>query len=233
MRMYTMFTESHRRLLYDYFLPSLIPGEYLLTVEQFPQIGDGTFGTPGFVETLRFTFDVLLGAVYANYGDVFVFSDCDVQFFGLTKNTLKEAVADCDVAIQADRNGSLCTGFFACKANDTMEMVFKKCAEAMRTGCLEDGTPLPHKRLGDQAAINAYKHLFKWTLLDANQFWSPRQSWKPGSELNVPGNMLMHHANWTVGVDNKAAMLRQVSVRGRQREPARAGETIMKGASDE
>ena len=217
MRMYTMFTESHRQMMYDYFLPSLIPNEYLLTVKQFPQIGSGTFMTPGFAETVTHTFNILLDAIDENYGGYFVFSDCDIQFFGPTKAILLEAIDDCDLAAQKDSGSTLCTGFFICRANDTMKEVFKKCIELMERskGRRYGDQDAVNECRGifqgnDQDAVNNHNSLFRWKLLDAKQFWCPRRIWKPGHGLNVPRNILMHHANWTMGVPNKIAMLQYV-----------------------
>jgi len=212
MRMYTMFTESHRQMMYDYFLPSLIPNEYLLTVKQFPQRGSGKFMSPGFVETVAYTFDILSGAIDENYGDVFVFSDCDIQFFGPTKAILLDAITDCDLVAQGDGGTTLCTGFFICRASDKMRKVFQKCAKIVKNN--------PKRTGGDQYAVNCCNDMFTWKILNQQQFWCPRKLWKPGWELNVPKNILMHHANWTLGVAHKMIMLKQVQqiVQGKEDE---------------
>jgi len=203
MRMYTMFTESHRQMMYDYFLPSLIPNEYLLTIKQFPQLGSGHFMSPGFVETVTLTFDILVDAIDENYGGCFVFSDCDIQFFGPTKSILLEAIADCDLAAQMDGQNIICTGFFVCRASDKMRQVFLECAEWLSTRT---------HRVGDQDAVNCHRSKFTWKLLDSQQFWCPRRRWRGrGEKLDVPHNILMHHANWTIGIPNKIDMLKQVN----------------------
>ena len=38
---------------------------------------------------------------------------------------------------------------------------------------------------------------------------SPFQ-WEPGCELNIPQDIVMHHANWTIGIENKIAQLQYV-----------------------
>ena len=35
--------------------------------------------------------------------------------------------------------------------------------------------------------------------------------WSPGAEFDIPENCLAFHANWTVGVDNKLALLEYVN----------------------
>jgi len=203
MRMYAMFTESHRQMMYKYFLPSLIPNEYLLTLKQSPQKGNGNFGTRGFIATVAHTFNILLDAIDENYGSYFVFSDVDVQFFGPTKAILLDAIADCDFAAQGDTGQVLCTGFFICRANDTMRQVFIRSIKTLAEH--------PTQATGDQFALNCHKSEFKWKILDEQQFWAMRHKWR-GEPLEVPDNILMHHANWTIGISNKMEMLRQVKL---------------------
>ncbi|MCX5713943.1 MAG: putative nucleotide-diphospho-sugar transferase [Candidatus Omnitrophica bacterium] len=53
----------------------------------------------------------------------------------------------------------------------------------------------------------------KWTYLP-REFFSPgivnECIWRPDMEFPVPRNIIMHHANWTVGVKNKIAQLKYV-----------------------
>ena len=37
------------------------------------------------------------------------------------------------------------------------------------------------------------------------------RAWSPGDNLDIPGELLIHHANWTIGVDNKIAQMKYVS----------------------
>jgi hypothetical protein len=34
--------------------------------------------------------------------------------------------------------------------------------------------------------------------------------WQPGQKINMPKYLVMHHANWTVGIDNKLKLMKQV-----------------------
>ena len=34
--------------------------------------------------------------------------------------------------------------------------------------------------------------------------------WQPGTELPLPRNIFLHHANWTIGIENKIAQLKLV-----------------------
>jgi len=199
MRMYTIFTESHRKMLYKYFIPSLIPSEYLLTIKQFHQQGNGTFTSPEFRKIMIHKMEVCIEAIKEAHGQHFVFSDCDIQFFGRTKEILLDTIANCDMAAQKNDDQEICAGFFICKASDKMRDIFSKCIEDLNQGTHND-----------QVALNRYKHMFTWKFLNARQFWCPRYHWKPGKRLNVPEDILVHHANWTVGIGNKIKMLATV-----------------------
>jgi hypothetical protein len=70
--------------------------------------------------------------------------------------------------------------------------------------------------VGDQRAcieaLRARPDAVRWALLP-RRYWSPgdpRGRWLPGRSLSPPPGLVLHHANHTVGNDNKLAQLRQV-----------------------
>jgi len=210
MRLYTCFTESHRSLLYDYFLPSLIPNEYQLTVQQLAQhaeTGD-IREQKGFIATMRERGQLWVDAIVTaqNEGEeFFLFTDCDIQFFGPTKEILCKAMEGRDLVAQdTGRNHrrkkvrtSLCGGFFVCRANERMLRIFTR---------IRDQTTV---KANDQVLLNRKRGQFKCRVLD-KRFWANRRPWVPGLPLKIPHVILMHHANWTFGVQNKARMLSKV-----------------------
>ncbi len=53
----------------------------------------------------------------------------------------------------------------------------------------------------------------KWNYLPASFFGAGTESgkaWRPGDEILVPPDAIMHHANWTEGLENKLAQLEHV-----------------------
>ena len=62
-------------------------------------------------------------------------------------------------------------------------------------------------------ARDRVKSIVSWKYL-SKRFWTPGQMgigiWDPGDALAVPTRMLAHHANWTVGIDNKLRQLEAV-----------------------
>jgi hypothetical protein len=185
----------------EHFLPSLIPNEYDLIIKTCPQFSKtGCFGSPGFAKTVKLKLEIFLQTIETIKDPYFMFTDADVQFFGPTKSILEEAIQDYDFVSQGSRGAvRVCTGFFVCKTNDTMFDVFKKAKEKIS------------KNFHDEDAVNLYRANFYWDHLDSEQFWASRRRWVPGKPLNAPWDkILMHHACYAVGVENKKKMLRDV-----------------------
>jgi len=56
-------------------------------------------------------------------------------------------------------------------------------------------------------------HRVRWGYLPPDFFGGGTLTacvWSPGDSLPIPHNILLHHANWTVGLENKIAQLKYV-----------------------
>jgi hypothetical protein len=214
MKLYTLVTRSHRKLYRDFFLPSL-PEEdgFELVTTEYRQIGPGSIGDYGWAETMAEKIRLIQQAIRDNRDHPFVWSDCDVQFFKPVKALLLDAVAEVDLAAQRDGEDALCAGFFICHANDTTKVLFDLIAET-----------LPQfGHMYDQEALNRYRNRFEWCFLP-DTFYTVYQSvggpWE-GGPFSVPEDIVMHHANWTVGVKRKVKLLSQVRAQVRNEVPPR------------
>ena len=136
--------------------------------------------------------------------------------------------------------GVACAGFFACRANKKTLQLWLDIKENLGKNNLHDqdllntylGTYqqrwLQGKlfQLGEklhsvalQKAVSLINsmvknlHQIKWAYLP-DEFMSggtlTGKLWNPGQFLKVPSQIILHHANWTVGVENKVAQLRYV-----------------------
>ena len=98
MKAYTIFTPSHKILYSDYFLPTL-PDEFDLIPLEIPQeCKTGSFYSEGWSKTCYRKVELFYQACKENFGDIFVFYDPDIQFFGNVKNLLIEELGDYDIA---------------------------------------------------------------------------------------------------------------------------------------
>ena len=85
MKLYVIYTESHRNLYEDYFLKSL-PNEFEIIPLEIPQeCPTGEFYKEGWDKTCYRKVELFHKACEENQGELFAFSDVDIQFFGNIK----------------------------------------------------------------------------------------------------------------------------------------------------
>jgi hypothetical protein len=214
MKIYTIFTDSHSSLLNDYFLPSLkanIDSSIEIIVDQIQQFcPSAVYGSHGWFETMLLKAQQHIRACEENFGDKFIYSDCDVQFFKPFFNTMIEELEDYDIACQddvhpyGDRN-TYCAGLFICNANENTLNFFKSIYHSMIKAHEYD------QSYNDQTALNGHLHHIKHKLL-SSKFYTIAQTtkclWNNEIDIqNIPSNLLVHHANWTHGIENKIQLL--------------------------
>lgn len=195
MKVYTYYTESHRIMFEKYFKPSVLDLDIESTIGD-QECQTGSYYQDGWKKTTMKKVDVFIRAVKENMNDIFVFSDVDIQFFGPIKDQLLNELGDGDIAIQNDYNGGLCSGFFICRGNERTLKMF----ESMKNNY--------DSYLEDQHALNMNLKFCNVKVL-SNRFWtfgSYGTQWK-GQNFDIPDNLLMHHSNWTEGIDNKIKLL--------------------------
>jgi len=228
MKLYTCYTLSHQVFFDKWFYPTL-QDDYDLTAKKFNvMFSGGNYMSNGWYKAILHKIDLIIKAIKDNRDGIFVFSDVDIQFFKKTENAILSCMADNDLITQKDADdatglntvpgfsGHLCTGFFACRASGRTLRLW----EAIRQQSLS------RKQHHDQYWLNHYLNGFqshrkdnifgvKWDYLPP-EFYSPgirrgnRGEWSPGDELIVPGDIILHHANWTAGVRNKIIQLERV-----------------------
>lgn len=227
-RLYTIVSPSHRTIYDEWFRPSL-QDRFQLNVRFIDQIGDRQehhCGTAAFNRTMLAKATLMLTAIEQNMGDVFIYSDVDIQFFRAATAAIDEAIAEHDVACQLDAplqmartvhpdfSGHLCAGFLVCRASAATLALWRDVLRYL------EARPDRH----DQHALNDLlngmtgrprpnPHGVRWRYLPAPFFGPGPQlssAWEPGQPLVVPDAPILHHANWTIGVANKVAQLREV-----------------------
>jgi len=205
-------------------LPSLT-GEFDLIIKKANSEG-GFYQTAKFSDTVVEKANIIIDAIQENWGEVFVYSDVDIQFFKKpVKSILLEQINGYDIACQCDIPGStgqLCTGFFICRANEKTLKLWKIVRKKI------------HREKRDQYAFNRTLKrvdLWFWNFIYMTPkiryktlpyvFYSPGiyngkawiqsgKSWKPGDIFKIPEGILIHHANWAIGTENKVAQLEYV-----------------------
>lgn len=204
MKLYACFTQSHMSLLMQHFLPSL-PDEFGRELRELPQHSpSGAFASSGFQATCLDKVNFILDAIHAET-EPFLFSDVDVRFYGPVVEDMKRLLGDADMAFQWDGEiGRECTGF----------MVIRPCklVRVFWEGVLSFLASTSDPKVTDQDAAHAMLGATPGltTTILPERYWTVGRNdriWNPGDQVNPPADLLAHHANWTVGVENKLKLL--------------------------
>ena len=194
MKVYTTYTPSHKVLFENYFLKTL-PDEFIIKAFEIPQeCKTGDFYAEGWDKTCYRKVELFYDACKENMGGVFVFLDVDIQFFGNIKDILLEELGDFDIACQDDLT-TRSSGQFICRCNDATLNMFAKMKDEYR--------------LEDQTTLNDHIHLCKSKFLSRKFFTFGHimpQPWD-GEDFNIPEDIVTHHANWVIGVNNKIKIM--------------------------
>lgn len=205
MKIYTFYTDSHTTLLNDYFLPSLQPEDnFEVVIEKFPQeCKNGNFMASGWIETMQKKVSYILRGIEENWGSIFIHADCDICFFKPFKDLIMQEIQDYDIVGQHDGGGSMCCGFFACRGNDNTKKLFEHVLRDM------------HNSNNDQQAFNTLKDKYVKSKVLDDRFFNVNsvlngRVWTPALDFDIGKDIVMLHANWTVGVDNKCKLMNLV-----------------------
>lgn len=226
-RLYCLCTPSHERLRDDWFLPTL-KDEFRICQHYLRQDGQGSYGDTSFRSAVRGKVDMIERAIERNWGRVFVVADVDIQFFGPIADLVLDAIQEKDMVTQTDGPTGHCCGFMVIRANDitrafisriqamleydrflTEQPAFNSALKEfeLRTGFLPDIFFGPGSFLYTRG-VRTTHDAFPSSWLRVENPTHP--VWVPGSELMVRQNIVMHHANYTIGVENKIAQLEHV-----------------------
>jgi len=213
-KMYTFYTSSHVKLK-DIWVNSLKDENIERIIKEFPQeCKSGKLFSKGWKEAMLRKVDMILEAIRTNWGDVVIYSDIDIEFFQPIGEKIMELIGSKDLVIQRDTpSGMVCAGFFALRANERTQSLWKGIRNYMIT----------HNERSDQKTLN--KLLRKNNDNTVNPYgvvWDylPKEflggatltgvGWKVGKKLFIPSDIAMLHANWAGGIEGKLALLSYV-----------------------
>lgn len=219
---YTLFTDSHKKFLTDYFYPTFpYRKEIELTVLHRPQrCKQALFETEGWKDTMRDKSTCFIEKLQECANDeIFMFIDPDIQFFKDFYEDIVTVMQDLDIAWQNDVIGGVNTGFFAVKNNKQTRAFFKTILGNLDSANFSQEQVLANHLLQN---ISMYPTIaVKWGFLP-KEYWTYgwvaatpdpttgyyRGGWKPGAlDFDIPKDIVIHHANWTAGIENKLNLL--------------------------
>ncbi len=213
MKILSFYTPSHKILFDNYFYPSYkqyLSKDFELLYKTSDQLCESAnYRTKGWAETVIQKLEFILDYLTTLDNKIFIFSDCDVQFLNYCTHDILYELSDYDIKFQNDLKGSKCSGFFIAKNNINVKNLIYKSYELFKKN-IRPG-------YGDQKAINdiikKYPNIAKIGLLNSDKYFTVGningKQWN-GEEFYPPINIMVHHANWTVGIDNKIKLLEYV-----------------------
>lgn len=212
-KLYALCTPSHAILRDQYFLPS-IQDDYEIIIENVDQESQkGEIWTDGFNATVLKKVELIIKAIQENWGQYFILSDVDIQFFNKTEDKIRELMRDdIDMLVQRDHPISElcpCSGFMIIRSNEKTMQLWKAALSLMQQFQWYDQdalTSLFTERYDETLSL-------KWDYLPPEFFGGGTltgKRWLRWDFLPVPRDVLMHHANWTIGVENKISQLEYV-----------------------
>lgn len=211
MKIYTHYSDSHEVLYRDYFKKSIYnlyskDELQIRSVKHKQTTINGVFMEHGWEEAMKFKLQVIIQAIHENKNSNFIFSDVDIVFHNKFVDDLLNSIQDNDIICQEDR-GTLCAGFFMAKGNERVLELFTRIYNTFT------------ELVNDQVALNHYKDMVKYQLLDTEKYYTignyfnnenGTHVWDNITSITPPKKILMHHANYVLGVDNKLKLLNMI-----------------------
>lgn len=215
---YTFFTPSHQ-ILHDSWLSQSASkcGFKLSSFLYSTQLcSSGSFADDGWRATqLKKVENYISVFKKHNQSDIIVGTDADVQFIKPCKNNLVEFLGENDISFQENVNGKICSGFFVARCNINVINFFEKVFNSLSVEIGKSSTGG-----GEQyemwKLIESGNHSTKIGKLPKDEIWNPRVRYANLNELIIPDSMLVHHANWTHGLENKIKQLEYVKEKFRE-----------------
>ena len=202
----TAASDSHTPMLMKHFLPSW--GRHLEPHSELqcePLAGHcGSFGEDAFNEMGRKSVLRMVRKVRENEGRPMIVSGCDFHFYADFIAEVEAALEGHDLVGLNDVYGPVCGDFLAFNAS-------AKIADLFAWIHAHDPA-FPNEQYTLNAAIAA---LGLQARLLPDTFWTygleGRGTWSFGQPVHPPAGMRLHHANFTIGAENKMALLDAVA----------------------
>jgi len=215
MKIYTLYSESHKILFENWFEKSLkeTNKNYELETLVTPQVcKSGNYMDDGWLETMIHKNEFIVNSLNnSKNNEIILHCDVDVQFFKDIESNLNKSLFDtCDIFCQADGPYSACYGVMFLKNTENVKNLFNEILNIIKT---VDKNNISNDN--DQNIFNKIYHQFgvKVGLLDHRYYsvwrdtggyvWEPRH----GLKTQIPSDLILHHANYTVGIKNKIELM--------------------------
>lgn len=182
--LYVVITPSHRVLFDRFFLPSLDQTQFDLHALELDQAGDGEFLADDFKHCILFKVDEIITSISRHDGQVIIWSDIDIQFFGMQAADILGPFQQPGLQFAAQRlnkdSDNACGGFYAIRC----------CRESLDFFRAVRAATVSETQGNEQDAINLLlrrPQALRWQLL-GDHFYARTHG------VRMPRPVVMHHA---------------------------------------
>ncbi len=186
MKLYAFYTEEGV-IFRDIFVNSL-KDSWEINLTDWGRVGGNVqnAGSTEFAKLMRRKIELIIKAIKKEMGNIIIWSDVDIQFFGVCTPAIEKAMANNDMVFQAEHwpKKEVNTGFIVIRCN-TKTLTFFETVLKMN---------LETMQYYEQSAVNKLLHENTVSL-----FWDilPQQFWAKSHGGPPPRDILLHHANAT------------------------------------
>jgi hypothetical protein len=197
MKLFVYFTESHKRM-FEYLFRSVERlHEFELHSFCGEQVCEGSYDSSNYGQCTFDRTEFFLNSNQWNTNEIVLSCDADVLLLKPVKQFLLESIEDFDIVFQTDNISMLnivecCMGFFVCRTNERVRELF---VETSKLKNFHD----------DQKALNS---IINKTNVKYSRFDS--RIWNSSLSTTMPDDILVYHANFMMGVENKEKALKIV-----------------------
>lgn len=220
MKLYSFYTPSHKVFFKNYLEPSASKEFDVVGFEDSNQYcKSSTYKETGWRATQISKVKYWIKCVKENYGLHIICSDCDIQLLGNVKEKLLYYLGDKDIGFQQNwLGGKICSGFFICKCCpkvlDFLTMTLNHLEKSLESDGEGGGEQYSMQYIIENKFLDISVVKLKFS-----EFWCPGAFYENPKDLDVPNDILVHHANWTHGKENKILQLDYVKELINSRRP--------------
>jgi hypothetical protein len=207
MKIFSCYSDSHIVFLGKHFLPSVHPDNHVELVHM-EQDCSGVYTDDKWGKMAERMLRLKGQAILAKAGTPpFYVSDVDARFYGDVNVSvdMMQELGSPDLLMQDDGEGGLCSGSFVVVPCPRVAEVFFDAIKLLPKHNGHD-QPALNEALANHSDVKAVKL--------PPSYWShgaaTGKKWELGMEVYPPADIVVHQANWCVGIENKLALLDQV-----------------------
>ena len=173
-------------------------------------------------------------------GEILLFCDVDLRFYGNIRDDLTNCLKGHDIVFMKDHNSDetgRCGGFFAVKSSGKIKALFREVLHQLKL--YKD--PSVSFESSEQSTINNLlkkREMIDWSYLPERYYthglythgiknftqenqtglWWENKNHEERNNVYAPSDILVHHANWCNGIDNKVGLLKFIESKIRFRK---------------